>query len=183
MKTSHAESNPLALSLQSRLPHMLGKKTSRCHLASTGETLTVSTIFPGTRTNTSQFTVDLAGLKELPQLLLIDSTFSPRDLTPLQLLSMLKSLSTAKLEAAAMEETQLKSTNMLTTKVSQIHLASSTLPLTWTMSALLLTFAETAPGHHVKRTKLLKSASLAAELSSTSITTPLSTINSAELPE
>merc|ERR1712046_72992 len=61
----------------------------------TGVTLMEPTIFPGTKTSTSQCTADHAGLRVPPLLLLIDSTSSLETRTQLQLVSTLRLLSTA----------------------------------------------------------------------------------------
>merc|ERR1719263_826871 len=96
----------------------------------TGERLTVSTIFHGTRISTSQFTADPSGPKELPHLLLIDSTLCSRTRTQLQLLLTLRLLLTAEPVDLAMEETQVVSTSSPTRSVSQTLPASNTLPRT-----------------------------------------------------
>jgi len=73
----------------------------------TGEMLMELTIFPGTRTSTSHNTADHAGLRVPLHPLLIDLTSSWETRTQLQLLLMLKSLSTLTLEATVRVETPL----------------------------------------------------------------------------
>jgi hypothetical protein len=84
------------------------------------------TTFPGAKTNTSQFTVDHAGLKAVLLLLLIDSTFLWVTKTQLQSLLALRQLSTVKQEAHVKVAILVVSTNSLMSRESQIHLASNT---------------------------------------------------------
>lgn len=145
--------------VKNHLKFMLGKKFQRMIFQKmlTGEIRMVSTISHGTRTNISQFTVDHAGLKELPQLLLIDSTFSLETRIQLQLLLMLKQLLTAELEVHAKEVIQEVYMNSLPKKVFQIHHASNMSPLTSiSQNVRLLINVKIAHGHHVQLVKLAK---------------------------
>jgi hypothetical protein len=108
----------------------------------------------GTRTNISQSTADHAGLKVQPLQLLTDSISNSMTLTQLQSHLTPKLLSTAELVEAVKVETQVVSMNMLTKKVSQIHLANNTLPLM--VSAMRKLDAKTAPGHHAQKVKIAK---------------------------
>jgi len=143
----------------------------------TGEMSTTPTSYHGTRTNTSQSTVDHAGLKEPPPLLLIDSTSFSETTTQPQLDSMLKLLSTAKPVETVKVETQVVSTALLTNKVSQTHHANNTLLLT-NHHATQFTNAKTAPGHHAQKVKLAK---INAGLLTTNTTMPPTTTASPEL--
>lgn len=120
-----------------------------------GVTSMVPTIFRGTRTSIFQFTVDPAGLREPPHLLLIDSTLCLEIRTQHQLLLMLKSSSIVVPVVAARVETQEVSTSLLTMRVSQTRPVSNTLPMIQITTqifrnALLLISAKTAPGHHAQ---------------------------------
>jgi len=137
----------------------LGKNSQKLNSqrTSTGETLMESTIFHGTRTNISQFTVDHAGHKVPPQPLLIDSTSFWEIRTQLQLLSMLKQLLTAKQVVHAKVVTQVVFMNSLPRKVSQIPHASNTLlPTSINLSAKPSISARTAHGHHPQLASLAK---------------------------
>jgi hypothetical protein len=76
-----------------RQDQLLGKFSQQptSQRTSTGEIWTERTIFHGTRTNTSQSTVDHAGPKDQPQPSLIDSTLCWEIKTPPQFPSLLKS--------------------------------------------------------------------------------------------
>jgi len=139
----------------------------------TGETSMELTSFHGTRTSTFLNTVVPAGLKDLPQLLLIDSTFYWEIRTPPLLLCPPKSWLTAKPVAHAMEETHQECTTGPTTMVSLTPAASNirlgTLNL---IAATPLTSAETAPGLPLLPTRLaLRAAGLLTTRSTTSLTT------------
>src|SRR5437588_519750 len=82
----------------------LGKKSITPHSLQlmTGEMLMVLTIVDGTKTNTSQFIVDHAGLKVPHQHLETDSIFSTKITSQHQLILTLKLWSTVMLEVHAM---------------------------------------------------------------------------------
>jgi len=131
------------------------------------------TTFPGPRTSTSQCTADPAGPKEPPLPLLTDSTSSSETRTQLQLLSMLRSSSTAVPVEAAKVETQEVSTNSPTMRESQTPPASNTSPTTPSPPAARpSTSARTAPGHHAQSARPAKTN---AGLSSTRTTMPPTT--------
>merc|ERR1712070_508248 len=142
----------------------------------TGEILKESTIFPGPRTNISLSTVDHAGLKELLQLSLIDSTScSVKTCLLLSDLALNKLLtaSTLLMIKVAMEVTQLMSTSISLLTVSLIHLASNMLHITSIRNhALQSTNAKTAHGLHAQSMRLAK---MHAGLLTTRSTTFLST--------
>jgi hypothetical protein len=81
-----------------------------CLKAGTGEMSMELTISLGVKINISLYTVEAAGLKEPPALLLIEST-SPETELGLMFHFHLKSSSTAKLEVAVTEETLEESTH------------------------------------------------------------------------
>jgi len=115
------------------------------------------TTFLGTRTSTSQRIAAHAGLREPPLLLLTDSTSNLETRTQLQLLSMLRLLSTAMLVEAVRVETQAVSTSSLSMRVSQTLHASNTLPMIQRASdAKPSTCARTAPGHHAQLERTAK---------------------------
>jgi hypothetical protein len=125
------DADPKKLSSLKEKDHQLYKLGKKLMLilsqkTGTGETLMEPTSCHGTRTNISQSTVDHAGLKEPPQLLLIDSTSYKETRPQHQLLLMLKLLLTAELVDHAMVETQLVYMNMLWMKVSQTHHVNNT---------------------------------------------------------
>lgn len=178
---NNAELKKLSSKMEPSLkPYHLGMKLMFLHFQTTGigEILKVLTTSHGTRINTSQSTVDHAGLKELPLLLLIDSTFSLKTKIQPQQDSMLKSLSTVRLVVIVKVETQVVFGNSLLTKVSQIHHASNTLLLILpskrkdTEAVKPLINAETAPGLHVM---LERHASINVGLLTTNTTTSLTT--------
>jgi hypothetical protein len=121
----------------------------------TGETSTVLTIFHGQRTNTSLNIAVHAGLKDLLQLLLIDSTFFLTTRAQPQLVFPLKLWLTAKLVVLAMVEIHQVSMTMLTITVSQAPAVNNMLLLTLTLIlAIPLTSAEIAHGLPLQPTRL-----------------------------
>jgi hypothetical protein len=112
----------------------------------------------GTRTSISHNTVDHAGPRELPLLLLIDSTSCSEQRTQLQLRSVHKLWLTAlQILVVAKAETHFRFTNTLPRQVYQIPPVSNTsLRTQLTTNAHLPLNARTAPGHHAQLTRPVK---------------------------